>query len=346
MKNRLLLLTFCGLLCTAFLAAQETSEGSSDSKSQNEGAFVSAKKIKDSLYYLSYKNTNAVAFLGRDYTILIDGHDAKAAPQTLTTAGRLSLNPVRFLVNTHHHQEQTGGNAYFSESGVTIMCHEQAYNNIWAESNADEIEKIQDLKQQFLKGQKENTAISQEVNTKIQKLQNEGVEQDLSYSAFLFGNQFSINLVNENIEFSHYPASHTSGDVVAFFKNNNVLVCGDLFYNGRYPFIDLKMGGNVDNYLNSLTALSKMCNNDTVIVPAHGPIANKSDLERYKRMIEYTQKGVQMDYLLGKSLEEVLANKSITANFDAQGYGRGAVSREAYIRMLYSAAEQRYPRKK
>ena len=346
MKRSLLLSVFLGFLCVTFLAAQETTQGSSDSKSQNNGVFVSVKKIKDSLYYLTYKNNNAVAFLGREYTLLIDGFDAKAAPQALNAAGRLSLNPVRFLVNTHHHKDHTGGNEYYSNSGVTVMCHRQTYSNIWNDVNAKELEKIQELKQRIIAQQKGQAKESSELNAKIEKLQKEGLEQDLSYPAFLFGDEFSMNLVNESIEIKHIRYAHTSGDVVMYFKNNNVLATGDLFFNGKYPYIDENMGGNIDNYIEGLETLAKMCNNDTVIVPGHGPLASKSDLESYKRMLEYTQKGVQMDYLLGKSLEEVLANKAITANFDAQGYGMGYVKTQEYVSMLYRAAEKRYPRKK
>ena len=346
MKRSLLLSVFLVFLSVTFLAAQETTQGSSDSKSQNNGVFVSAKKIKDSLYYLTYKNNNAVAFLGREYTLLIDGFDAKAAPQALNAAGRLSLNPVRFLVNTHHHKDHTGGNEYYSNSGVTVMCHRQTYSNIWNDVNAKELEKIQELKQRIIAQQKGQAKESSELNAKIEKLQKEGLEQDLSYPAFLFGDEFSMNLVNESIEIKHIRYAHTSGDVVMYFKNNNVLATGDLFFNGKYPYIDENMGGNIDNYIEGLETLAKMCNNDTVIVPGHGPLASKSDLESCKRMLEYTQKGVQMDYLLGKSLEEVLTNKAITANFDAQGYGMGYVKTQEYVSMLYRAAEKRYPRKK
>lgn len=346
MNRRILFSVIFGLLCTTFLMAQEKSQGSSDSKSQNEGAFVAAKKIKDSLYYLTYRTNNVVAFLGRDYTILIDGFDGKAAPQALNAAGRLSLNPVRFIVNTHHHKDHTGGNEYYSNSGVTVMCHRQTYNNIWNDVNAQELEKIKELKQRFIAQQKGQAKESAEFNAKIEKLQKGGFEQDLSYPAFLFGDEFSMNLVNESIEIKHIRYAHTSGDVVMYFKNNNVLATGDLFFNGKYPYIDEDMGGNIDNYIAALDTLAKMCNNDTVIVPGHGPLASKSDLESYKRMLEYTQKGVQMDYLLGKSLEEVLANKAITANFDAQGYGLGYVKTQEYVSMLYRAAEKRYPRKK
>jgi len=346
MKKQHLLLCFLVIFTANLSHAQEKTESSSDSQKESNGVFVAAKKIKDSLYYLTYRTNNVVVFLGRDYTILIDGFDAKAAPQALNAAGRLSLNPVRFLVNTHHHKDHTGGNEYYSNSGVTVMCHRQTYSNIWNDANAQELEKIKDLKQRFIAQQKGQAKESAEFNAKIEKLQKGGLEQDLSYPAFLFGDEFSMNLVNESIEIKHMRDAHTSGDVVMYFKNNNVLATGDLFFNGKYPYIDENMGGNIDNYIEALDTIAKMCNNDTVIVPGHGPLASKSDLESYKRMLEYTQKGVQMDYLLGKSLEEVIANKAITANFDAQGYGNGYVKTQDYVSMLYRAAEKRYPRKK
>jgi cyclase len=345
MKKQFFLFASLTFLSLSLTQAQEVTEASSDSQKDSGGVFVAAKKIKDSLYYLTYRGNNVVAFLGRDYTVLVDGHDENAAPQTLTTAGRLSLNPVRFLINTHHHKNQTGGNAYYSDSGVTILCNEQTYINIWADTNSEELDRVKALKDSYAIKLKTNEEIGAELQTKIEKLQSRGLEQDLTYPAFLFGNKMNLNLVNENIEMRKIKNTHTSSDVIVWFKNNNVLACGDLFFNGKYPYIDEKMGGNIDNYLIAITDLLKTINNDTVIVPGYGPIASKKDFEAYKRMIEYTQKGVQMDYLLGKSLEEVLTNKSITANFDALGYGDGNVKTQDYLTMLYRAAKKRYPRK-
>ncbi len=348
MNHRLLISLICGILSTTFIAAQETNQGSSDSKSQNDGVFVSAKKIKDSLYYLSYKNTNAVAFLGRDYTILIDGFDAKAAPQALTTAGRLSLNPVRFVINTHHHKDHTGGNDYYSDSGVTVLCNTQVYNNIWADVNAEVLSDLKKQRSELAQAMKSagKSERGKEIGAKYNRLSEQNMDRELSYPAMTFSDDFNMNLINESIVFKSVSKSHTSLDVYAYFENSNVLATGDLYFNGKYPFIDEDFKGSIEGYLKAIDEMIALCNNDTVIVPGHGPIASKRDLESYKRMLDYTQKGVQMDYLLGKTLEEVLANKTITANFDAQGYGMGYVKREEYVSMLYRAAEKQYPRKK
>lgn len=343
-------LLFCLLMIFSanLIHAQEKTETSSDSQKVSNGVFVAAKKIKDSVYYLTYRTNNVVAFLGRDYTVLIDGFDAKAAPQALTVAGRLSLNPVRFLVNTHHHKDHTGGNAFYSDSGVTILCNELTYNNIWTDTNE---ELIQDLKKQrgelaaAMKSAGKNNR-GKELGAKLNKLSEQNLDMALDYPSMTFLDQFKMNLGNETVTFHQVLKAHSGSDLFAYFENNNVLATGDLFFNGKYPFIDEDFKGSIDGYIEGVNKLISYCNNDTVIVPGHGPIASKSDLESYKRMLEYTQKGVQMDYLLGKTLEEVIANKSITANFDAQGYGSGYVKTQDYVSMLYRAAEKRYPRRK
>lgn len=347
MNYRLLFCVLLGFLYTTFSIAQEKTEESSDSKIQNEGVFVSAKKIKDSLYYLTYRNNNVVAFLGRTYTVLIDGFEAKAAAQALTAAGRLSLNPVEFVVNTHHHKDHTGSNDFFSDSGVNVLLHQQVYNNIWTDANKAVMDKLKRQRAELSEAMKSagKSEKGKELSAKYNKLSEQNIDRALSYTTMTFSDNFSMNLVNETIDFKNVSSAHTSLDVYAYFQNNNVLATGDLFFNGKYPYIDEDFKGSIEGYIAAIDQMLVLCNNDTVIVPGHGPLASKSDLESYKRMLEYTQKGVQMDYLLGKSLEEVLANKSITANFDAQGYGNGYVKTKDYLSMLYRAAQKRYPRK-
>lgn len=52
-----------------------------------------------------------------------------------------------------------------------------------------------------------------------------------------------------------------------------------------------------------------------------------------------------MDYLLNKSLSEVKSNKAITAQFDAQGFGKGYVSTSQFIEMLYAEADKKYSKR-
>ena len=59
-----------------------------------------------------------------------------------------------------------------------------------------------------------------------------------------------------------------------------MLVAGDLFFNGYYPNIDLEAGGTVAGWPDTLDAVLAL-DFDTV-VPGHGPVATRADLERFR----------------------------------------------------------------
>ncbi|RCU51093.1 MBL fold metallo-hydrolase [Corallincola holothuriorum] len=108
------------------------------------------------------------------------------------------------------------------------------------------------------------------------------------------------------IEVQHYAKGHTDGDSVVWFKQANVLHMGDLFFNGKFPFIDLKRGGSVMGYLNSVKALSSQVNNETQIIPGHGPLADKAALAVNIEMLETHISWVKTAKAEGKTLQQLL----------------------------------------
>ena len=53
-------------------------------------------------------------------------------------------------------------------------------------------------------------------------------------------------------------------------------------------------------------------------------------------MLDKVSKKVKSLIENGETLEEVLVNKSITKNYDAQGYGDGTITRELFITSIYN----------
>ncbi|GAA5216397.1 MBL fold metallo-hydrolase [Corallincola platygyrae] len=111
----------------------------------------------------------------------------------------------------------------------------------------------------------------------------------------------------ETIRVVHYPSGHTDGDSVIWFKNANVLHMGDLFFSGRFPFIDLKRGGSVMGYLNNVKAIYQQTDDNTKIIPGHGPLATKADLATKIRMLETQIDWVKKSKAAGKSAETLKA---------------------------------------
>ena len=70
-----------------------------------------------------------------------------------------------------------------------------------------------------------------------------------------YQDELALHLNGESIRVVHYPAAHTDGDSVVFFETSKVVHCGDLFFNGRFPFIDVGSGGSPEGYAAAMEAI-------------------------------------------------------------------------------------------
>lgn len=101
-------------------------------------------------------------------------------------------------------------------------------------------------------------------------------------------------------------SGHTDGDSAVYFREANVLHTGDLLFNGRFPYIDLDGGGGVVAYLQSQAAMLEMINDDTRIIPGHGPLATKADLVAMHDMIRASRASVASAVSEGLTLEAII----------------------------------------
>ena len=116
----------------------------------------------------------------------------------------------------------------------------------------------------------------------------------------------TIHLSDETITLSHYPSGHTDGDSIVYFKKANVLHMGDLFFSGRFPFIDLNSGGSVKGYLTNVKSIAKAFPTDIKIIPGHGDLTDMKGLHDYIAMIEFSIKHVEHAIDKGLTQEQVI----------------------------------------
>lgn len=98
-----------------------------------------------------------------------------------------------------------------------------------------------------------------------------------------------LHLNEERIHVKHFPSGHTDGDSVVFFEKANVWHLGDLFFESRFPYIDVKSGGSITGYINNLDALLTKINDDAKIIPGHGKLTDKIGFASYVEMIKATK---------------------------------------------------------
>ena len=91
---------------------------------------------------------------------------------------------------------------------------------------------------------------------------------------------------------------------------------GDLFFNGMFPLIDLDGGGDVDGFIAGQQKLLSMADDDSRIIPGHGPLASKADLQAAVDMLIDSRSRVKALIDAGKTAEEVLEENPLAAYQD------------------------------
>jgi glyoxylase-like metal-dependent hydrolase (beta-lactamase superfamily II) len=130
---------------------------------------------------------------------------------------------------------------------------------------------------------------------------------DASLPVVTYQDGINIHLAKEKISLTHLPSGHTDGDSIVYFTQANVLHTGDLFFQGRFPYIDLKSGGSVKGYLTNVNYMIANTPDDVMIIPGHGSLTNKAELKAFAAMLNFSIERVSSALAAGKNEKDILA---------------------------------------
>ena len=150
-----------------------------------------------------------------------------------------------------------------------------------------------------------------------------------------FEDGIKIYFNGETLHVMHLAVGHTDGDSVVWFEQPNVMHTGDLFFNGRFPYIDQGAGGNVEGYMDSVKQLLAKIDDETVIIPGHGDISNKQEYSAFLAMISETFSYVKALKQDGKTLDEV---KAMGLDDKWADWSWNFINEEKWITTLYTDA--------
>lgn len=97
--------------------------------SQQPPAGLSLERIADDLFLLAGSGGNVAVLTTDEGVILVDDKFERNVPEILEKVRGLSDKPVRYVVNTHHHGDHTGGNARLMQS-AEVIAHTNARANL------------------------------------------------------------------------------------------------------------------------------------------------------------------------------------------------------------------------
>ncbi len=262
--------------------------------------------VSGNIYMLEGSGGNIGVSVGEDGILLVDDQFAPLSDKIQKALTDIKDVPVKFVLNTHWHGDHTGGNEHFGAS-ATIIAHDNVRKRL---SEKQVIELFDSVKEPSPKG---------------------------ALPAVTFSKNLSVHFNGEEIKVIHFPNGHTDGDSVIFFTQSNVVHMGDHFFAGRFPFIDLSSGGNVKGYTANVAKLIKQIPNNAKIIPGHGELATKKELETFHQMLTKTTHIIQSKIAEKKSLEEI-QKESLPDTW--KSWGTGFINTESWIKIVYNSLTQ------
>ena len=100
-----------------------------------------------------------------------------------------------------------------------------------------------------------------------------------------FPTRTTFHLNGDVVQVVHVENAHTDGDSIVHFTNANVIHTGDTYMKDVYPFIDVGSGGSISGFIASADAVLSRSDASTKIIPGHGDLANRADLQRFHDML-------------------------------------------------------------
>ena len=270
-----------------------------------ETAKVTIISLGANLFVIENTGGNITVLDGPDGKLMVDAGISGSHPQILSALESISANPLKEVINSHWHFDHTGGNPWLHAAGARITAHKNTAKHMATK-----------------------TTVTPWSYTFPPTPPPGLPARLLDTDAF-----FSIN--GRHVSVTHPEHAHTDGDLVVAFKESNVIAAADTFWNGYYPFIDTEAGGTIEGMISATKANLALANDATRIVPGHGPIAARADLQEYCDMLVSVQSSVTTLKSSGLAIEQAVMAKP-TASFDAK-WGHYAVAPDDFVRLVYQS---------
>ena len=250
---------------------------------------------------------NLAVSAGEDGILLVDDQMMPITPKIKAAIEKIQKGKVDFVVNSHYHFDHAGGNAAFGLESA-IVAHES-------------------VRRRLMEGREAGARFSA-TPTPVEAL-----------PIVTFEESVTLHWNGETIDVIHFPSpAHTDGDSVIFFRDSNVLHTGDQYVNvGGFPYIDRDVGGSALGIRDNIAKVLAIIDDETKIIPGHGPLATKADLQLFHDLVAQTIEHIEGAKRSGKTLEEI---QSAGLPDEFAEYGKaGFIPESAWIQVVYDSLD-------
>lgn len=228
---------------------------------------------------------NIVAIAGDEAVAVIDtGHHPRLTRRIAREISTLTGKPVRYVVNTHWHNDHVSGNAVIAEAfpGVTIVAHaftaQVMERTIRAFQGPNCLpflrEQSKPLRELVALGKgADGVPLAPERRRRLEGYLREADTAQAECAEFryrgpdaTFTDRMTLRLGNRDVELVHPGRANTAGDVIAWVPDAKLLAVGDIVV---HPF-PYATHAYVSEWAAALRRIEAMP--FEILVPGHGPV--------------------------------------------------------------------------
>lgn len=264
---------------------------------------ISSTDLGSGIYMLEGRGGNIGVLTGPDGAFVVDSQFGDIAEQTLAKIEDVSGGAPKYLINTHWHGDHSGGNVAYHEHGAEIVAHDNVLARLSSENES-------------------------------RRFGVTPASPEAAWPTITFSNEKEFSVNGQTVRLLHFPNAHTDGDTIVQFVEANMLHMGDIMFAGRFPFIDIDSGGSVDGYIAALDAAVGLCDEETVVMPGHGPISSREDIQALVDMLRDSKSRVEALIDEGKTLDQVI--EAAPLNDYAQDWAWQFINEPIFTEILYT----------
>lgn len=219
------------------------------------GAFVfyqvrslDVERITDDLHLIKGLGGNVAVLKTGAGTVVVDTMTfTMQGARIRQLAESLTGEPIAMVINTHYHSDHTHGNPGFAP-GIEVVSTERT------------LQHLHEIDASYWTG-----------------------DAAALLPSHTFSDDLEIKLGSKTLQLHHPGRGHTDGDLVVVFVEDKTLHTGDLFFNQRYPNIDLEAGGSVAQWGDTLDAVLALP--FVHVIPGHGDASDRDGLIQFQRFM-------------------------------------------------------------
>lgn len=286
-------------------------------------------QVRDNIYMLVGAGGNITVQIGEDGVLLVDTQYAPLSSKIVAAIRELTDQPIRYIIDTHHHGDHVGGNGNLRVAGNTVIGGNMPGAVPYAEGGGAQVIAHENvlLRMSGAFGGEPTDAALWPTNT-------------------FFNDEKRLYYNGEGIRIIHQPGAHTDGDLLVFFRQSDVVSAGDVFQTQGWPIIDLSAGGSYQGTIDALNNLVDLIipvygqDGGTLVIPGHGRLSGLGDVLDYREMVIVI--GDRLRYMIdaGMTLDQVKAAQPAKDYEPVYGTSASFWTTDQFIEAAYTSLSE------